>query len=816
MLQCSDIGIEFAQGSFELTELAERDRRIAALRERLARLSEAGISISDSLDPDAVLQNVLDSARHLTGAQYGVMTTLDESGRLADFFASGLAPEETRQLWAMPGGTDFYEYLRTIPGPMRIADFASYAKAMGLPDFKPPAPMSSFLTVPIRRRGDNIGNIHIANRDPGQEFSEEDEETLTMFAAQAAIVVSNARRYREERRARTSLETLVDTSPVGVAVFDARSGAPVSFNREMARIVDGLRDPEQPPVQLLESLTCRRADGREVSLMEWPLAELFGSGETVRAEEIVLSVPDGRSVAAMLNATPIRSEDGEPESFVVTLQDMTPMEEMERLRAEFLAMISHELRTPLTSIRGSATTMQDAAEDLDAAELRQFLRVIVEQADNMRDLIDDLLDVARIEAGALSVSPEPVHVAQLVDRARNTFLIGGGRNSLEISLDPDLPVVMADRRRMAQVIGNLLSNAARHSPESSAIRVRAARDGAHIAVSVADEGRGIPAEQLPRLFRRFSAGAGRSATGGDTGLGLSICKGIVEAHGGRIWAESDGTSLGARFTFTIPVAEAAEAQGSRFRGNDGDRLRSRRESTDEPILVVDDDPQMLRVIRSALLKAGYDPAVTADPEEALRIVRDERPSLALLDMMLPNSDGIHLMRDIFGIADVPVIFISAYGHDEVIARAFEAGAADYIVKPFTPTELAARVKVALLRREDRYRAVTSEPYTLGDLTINYAERRVSLAGNPVRMTPKEYDLLRILSVNAGRPISHDQLLSRLWTPEKPGDIRSLRTLMRRLRRKLGEDASTATYIFSEPHLGYRMARGEGQEPGGAG
>ena len=136
-----------------MTELAERDRRIAALRERLARLSEAGISISDSLDPDAVLQNVLDSARHLTGAQYGVMTTLDESGRLADFFASGLAPEETRQLWAMPGGTDFYEYLRTIPGPMRIADFASYAKAMGLPDFKPPAPMSSFLTVPIRRRG---------------------------------------------------------------------------------------------------------------------------------------------------------------------------------------------------------------------------------------------------------------------------------------------------------------------------------------------------------------------------------------------------------------------------------------------------------------------------------------------------------------------------------------------------------------------------------------------------------------------------------------------------------------------------------------
>ena len=807
-----------------MTELEDKDRRIAALKERLARLSEAGISISDSLEPEAVLQNVLDSARYLTGARYGVMTTLDESGRLADFLASGLAPEETQQLWAMPGGMDFFEYLRTIPGPLRVADFASHARAMGLPDFEPPSPMSSFLTVPIRRRGDNIGSIHLAKRDPGQEFSQEDEETLAMFAAQAAIVVSNARRYREERRARTSLETLVDTSPVGVAVFDASTGAPVSFNREMARIVDGLRDPEQPPAQILESLTCRRADGREVSLMEWPLAELFGSGETVRAEEIVLSVPDGRSVAALLNATPIRSEDGELESFVVTLQDMTPMEEMERLRAEFLGMISHELRTPLTSIRGSATAMQDAAEDLDGAELRQFLRVIVEQADNMRELIDDLLDVARIEAGSLSVSPEPVDAALLVDRARNTFLSGGGRNSLEISLDPDLPPVMADRRRIAQVIGNLLSNAARHSPESSAIGVRAARDGAHIAVSVADEGRGIPAEQLPRLFRAgFSGGAGRNGGGGDTGLGLSICKGIVEAHGGRIWAESEGTSLGARFTFTIPVAEDAAAPDSRSApvqawGNDGVGRGWRRESKDESILVVDDDPQMLRVIRNALLKASYDPVVTADPEEALRIMRDERPSLALLDMMLPGhwsgaAGGIHLMQDLFGIADVPVIFLSAYGHDEVIARAFEAGAADYIVKPFTPTELAARVKVALLKRDDRYRVATSRPYTRGELTIDYDERLVSLAGSPVRLTPKEYDLLRILSANAGRAVSHGELLRWLWTPGKPGDIRSLRTLMRRLRRKLGEDANNPAYIVSEPHLGYRMARGERQEPG---
>ena len=266
-----------------MSQLEERDRRIAALKERLARLSEAGMNINNSLDPDAVLQNVLDSARSLTGAQYGVMTTLDESGELMGFLASGLAPEDEEKLWAMPGGMELFRYLRTISGPMRIADFAVHASAVGLPHFRPPVPMSAFLTVPIRRLGDNLGSIHIAKSAPGQEFSQEDEETLVMFASQAAMVVSNSRRYREERRARVSLETLVDTSPVGVAVFDARTGAPVSFNREMMRIVDDLRDPEQSPTQLLESFTCRRADGREVSLMEWPLAELLPSGETVRA-----------------------------------------------------------------------------------------------------------------------------------------------------------------------------------------------------------------------------------------------------------------------------------------------------------------------------------------------------------------------------------------------------------------------------------------------------------------------------------------------------------------------------------------------------
>ena len=247
---------------------------------------------------------------------------------------------------------------------------------------------------------------------------------------------------------------------------------------------------------------------------------------------------------------------------MVTMQDMTQLEETERMRAEFLGMVSHELRLPLTSIWGSVMAMQESPEDLDPVEMRQFMRIILDQVGSMRDLIGDLLDVARIETGALPINPEPVEVAALVDRARNTFVSSGGRSNLDIDVASDLPLVMADRRRVVQVIGNLLINAARHSPESSAISVSAVRDGVYVEISVADEGRGIPTERLPHLFRKFS-GRDDDDPGGDTGLGLAICKGIVEAHGGRIRAESDGPGLGARFVFTLPAA--AETPASRDR-----------------------------------------------------------------------------------------------------------------------------------------------------------------------------------------------------------------------------------------------------------
>ena len=733
-----------------MTERAPTAAEHEALRARLAALSAASLRSSASLDLETVLTEVVESARTLTGARFGAIATIDETGTPRDFVTSGFTEEEHRRLAEWADGPRLFEHFRDLEGPLRIADVPAYVRALGFPTDR--LPSKTFQGMPMRHRGVHVGNFYLVEKAGGAAFTDEDEQILVLFAAQAATAIANARTYRAERRARADLEALIETSPVGVVVFDGGTGHLVS------------------------------------------LAVALSGAETVRAEEIELSVPDGRRVTTLINATPIHGEDGAVASVVVTMQDLAPLQALERMRAEFLGMVSHELRVPLTSIKGSIAAALGAARLVAPAETREFFRIIDDQADRMIGLIADLLDAGRIEAGTLSVAPEPSEVAALVDQARGTFISGGGRHAVGIDLPPDLPPVLADRQRIVQVLNNLLANAARHAPDTAAIRIAAARDGEHVAVSVADEGRGIAPEHLGQLFRKYAA-AGDREGGVGGGLGLAICKGLVEAHGGRIRAESGGLGLGTRVTFTIPVAGPADA-GARPRRPD-----RRGAATDAvPILVVDDDPGTLRHVRDTLTEAGYAPLVTGDPRELSRILRTEKPRLVLLDLMLPGTDGIQLMQTVPELADLPVIFISGYGRDETIARALEAGADDYIVKPFSPTELTARIGAVLRRR------AAPVPFALGDLAIDYDQRRVTVAGRRVELTATEYELLRVLAQDAGRVLTHETLLRRVWAGRPAAAPKIVRAYVKRLRDKLADEADRPALIVNERGVGYRMPR----------
>ena len=598
---------------------------------------------------------------------------------------------------------------------------------------------------------------------------------------------------------RQRLETLVRTSPVGVLAVDAQTRTITLINTEAERII------ARPPalgskLERYHDMTLyRRVDGREYSLQERPLSRALDKGETVRAEEILFDRPDGETVVVLINATPIYSEDGQIESAVAVIQDLAPMQELERQRGEFLGMVSHELRAPLAAIKGSAATVLSASTPFDAAESRQFFRIIDQQADKMRDLINSLLDITKIDSGTFSVSPEPLDLIHLVDEARNTFLRGGGRNQVNLEIAPDTPPVLADERRVAQALNNLLSNAAKSSLNASAIRVSAypTPDGLFAAISVADEGAGIATNQLSHVFKKFS-GANRGGRERDhTGLGLAICKGIVEAHGGRVWAESDGPGRGSRFTFTLPVAsETLQAP-------------ARPHPTSEPasparILAVDDDPHILRYVRCALTDAGYAVRGTGNPARVAELLETERPDLVLLDVVMPGVSGFDLIERVRRMSDAPIIFISGRDGEDNIVKALKLGADDYMVKPFSPPELLARIEASL--RKSAKQKAAREPYRMGNLTIDYQRREVTLSDRLARLTTTEYKLLSALSLNAGRVLTHDQLLQRVWGYDHPNGTNLTRNMVRSLRHKLGDDAKRPKYIFTQIGVGYRMAK----------
>ena len=760
----------------------------AALRKRVTVLSAAMLRISASLDLVTVLREIIQGARLLAGARYGVIVTIDDAGLVQDVVTSGFTDEEERQITAWEEGVVLFERLGTQAEALRVSDMPEYVRSLGLVDNLILA--RSLQAVPMRYGDTLVGSFFVAGKEEGPAFTDDDEELLTLFAAQAAVAVTNSRAHRAEVRARADLEALVETSPVGVVVLDAGKAQPLFLNSEATRILGQLRRSDGPIDKVFEELVVLREDGRDVVVSP----SSFVVEETVRGEEITLSLPNGRSVPLLISTTPIRSEDGAVRSAVVAMQDLGPVKEMERRNTQFVSLVSHELRTPLAAIKGSAATVLSAPAELDKVEMREFFRVIDEQADQMRALVADLLDAGRIEGSTLPVALERTELAALLEPVRKMLATIGGDHPLQIDLSPDLPAVMADRQRIVQVLNNLCMNAVRHSPSSSPIRIEAVRAGTHVAVSVADEGAGVPEERLPHLFSKETGVSGGGRLAG-TGLGLAISKGIIEAHGGRIRAESPGVGQGMKVTFTLPGDEGGGTKpvpdGPRVAEPIGGRIR---------VLVLDDDPQALRFVRGALVKAGYEAIVSSDPDELAGLIRVERPDLVLLDLRLPGIDGIELMAQTPGLAELPVIFISAYGHDETIARALEAGAADYVAKPFSPTELIARVRSALRQYHE------PPPFKLRDLVIDYKHRLVTLAGERLMLTATEYDVLRLLSFNAGGVTTNEALQRNVWGRRERVAPALVRTYIKRIRTKLGDDPRQPTYVFNERAVGYRMPR----------
>ncbi len=666
------------------------------------------------------------------------------------------------------------------------------------------AEVNSSIISPIMKGDASIGAIIVSHFEDGREFGPEQERLLGAFARQLAAAVGSARRYLEERDTKSVFERMIEDSPVSAMVIDAASHT-VLFRNQAARRMFG----ELPLLSVAgssgsETLTLSRPDGREVQPGDTPIERAAASGQLVEAEEFSVRVPGGADVAILMSATPLREQDGSFRSVLATMQDMTPLQELEQMRSEFMGMVSHELSGPLTSIKSCASALLNPAIELEPDEIQQFLSMIDERADLMRGLIDELLDLARVETSTMSVAPEPVRVDTLLEQARHAFLSSGASQTIEVDVPIVPPTVMADRHRILQVLDNLLAVASRNSDDGGLVEIRAVRKGNVAEIEVRDQGAGTEPALLPHLFRKFSRiEKGDDTRGlGESGVRLAICEGIIEAHGGRIWAESDGPRLGTSFMFTLPL-------GSAVAMTDFGRPRERVRSAGRPrakVLVVDHDPQALHHARRVLADDGYAPIVTQDPGEVERLIEVQRPDLALIGLMLPGLSAIDLIQQLPGLRGIPVIVMSAYGQEQYITTAFEGGAADYIVKPYSQTELLARVGAAL---RDTTAAVGVEalaPFQTSRVTIDYAARLVYVDGNGIHLSTTEFRLLTELSQNAGRVLTHEQILDRVWGGSHSGDVRLIRSVVNRIRRKLGEEGKDDSCIQTVPGVGYRIAQ----------
>ncbi len=410
------------------------------------------------------------------------------------------------------------------------------------------------------------------------------------------------------------------------------------------------------------------------------IAALDGAGKLTAGEvaEVTLTEPEHRVLEVRTN--PVVDRTGRSLGCVSTLHDVTAAREIAVMKNEFVSMVSHELRTPLTSIKGYV----DLIVDGDAGEIneiqREFLGIVQENSDRLVSLINDLLDISRIESGRVHLKIEPLDVAEVIEGVVDTFRTVADAQgvTLEWHVARGLPKMAGDRDRAGQVLMNLVSNAIKYSPGGGTARIEAHRHGGEVVISVADSGIGISEEDQRQLFTKFfRVDSSLTREIGGTGLGLSICKSVVELQGGRIWATST-SGEGSTFAFTVPVAPEELVRTPDVAGP------ARASGT---VLVIDHDPEIADLVEAYLRKRGYDVVKATSAAEARARVAEASPCLITLDVMLDDVDGFELLqqlKDDPSTAEVPILVLSIVCDE---GKSLRLGAADYLEKPIDQTRL---------------------------------------------------------------------------------------------------------------------------------
>ena len=454
-----------------------------------------------------------------------------------------------------------------------------------------------------------------------------------------------------------------------------------------------------------------------------------------------------------------------------------------RMRTALLAAVSHDLRTPLASIKASVSSLRQTDVAWTESDKEALLATIEENADRLDALIGNLLDMSRLQTGSLQPFLRPITIDEVAPIALRGL---DAPASLRLEVPDGLPLVLADPGLLERVLANLFSNALQHSPPDAAARPAGPADGRHRRARGHRPRPGRAGQAEDTDLRAVPAASTTSKAG--VGLGLAVAKGFTEAMGGGIVA-ADTPGGGLTVRITLPVA----ASGRRVHA--GRRILTR-------VLVVDDEPSILRALRINLAARNYQVSTASDGASGLAAMARERPDVMILDLGLPDMDGTEVIRGVRGWTSTPIIVLSVWGHESQKVAALDAGADDYVTKPFGMDELLARLRAAIRRASP----APDEPVVkTEDFTVDLAAKRVTRAdGSDVRLTPTEWQLLEILVRNRGRLVTQRQLLQEVWGPAYETESNYLRVYIAQLRRKLEPEPSRPRYLLTEPGMGYRF------------
>jgi signal transduction histidine kinase/ActR/RegA family two-component response regulator len=376
---------------------------------------------------------------------------------------------------------------------------------------------------------------------------------------------------------------------------------------------------------------------------------------------------------------------------------------LDELKSEFLAMVSHELRTPLTAIVGYSRLLLRQVHGTLTPKQVEHQEAIFRGAQRLNDLINDLLDVSRLEAGRIELMPRSLELRQVVEQVGTVVTTAAQARRIHVRtlLPPDLPPVQADPSRLQQILVNLVGNAVKFSTPGGEVRVLAGRQRDQVWVAVEDDGVGIAKEELARIWDPFyQVEAPMRRRHGGSGLGLAIVRRLVELHGGVVRAESEGEGRGSRFTFTLPVARVpvdVVARGAE------PPLPIEAVLAGREVLIVEDEratQELMRAVVEDLL--GGRARICESGEHCLQLARERTPALVLLDLMLPGLSGWEVARRLRQdprTTSVPIIAVSALSRPQERESALHAGCDAYVAKPFTPDELA-RLMATTLETQD--------------------------------------------------------------------------------------------------------------------